>query len=646
MIMKKNLYSLFFLLSLTFYGQDSTYLMQLGNQKVSPQEFELMYTKNLDLIQDPTQKDIDNYLQLFIKYKLELADAYDQKFDQDPQLKRELATYRKDLSKKYLSDNAIINQLVKEAYNRMKTDVHVAHILVKVAPDASPADTLKAYNKIMMIYKKAQQDIDFGQLAQQYSEDPSAKMNKGDLDYINAFHTVYPFETAAYQTPVGKISKPFRTKYGYHIIKVLDKRPARGEVEVAHIMTVNHPDKKNELDAKTRIFQIYSQLQNNEDSFKNLARKFSDDKHTAINGGRLHKFGIRQMIPSFENQAFNLKNPGDISQPFQTKYGWHIIKLIRKYPVLDFDQVKNLVHQKVLRDERSKMGRKKLIEKLNKELQVKITGNLDIVTTHINRDFFVNKWHIPQTPENKKVLFVINNDKKVTYRDFYQYLYTHQKKNPDKYPQKKAVISKAFERFKENQLFDYYNHHLEQFYPEFAQIMNEYKHGLMLYAIKKQQIWDKAEKDSLGLKKYYQQHRKNYMKPETFDVLLVQTSNHKTAKKIAKDLTNGHSKKEIEEKYQKEGVITKEKTYTDETLPVTFDKNKNWSLQKEGKQYVLYYLTKTHPAYMPSLKEIKGQVVSDYQNYLEQQWLSKLKKKYSVKINEKVWQQVRAKYKK
>ncbi len=644
--MRTILFGIILLFGFNILAQENQTLMQLGKRNVSPQEFEQMYVKNLDLIQDPAQKDIDNYLDLFIKYKLELADAYAKKYDRDPKLQRELQMYRRDLAKKYLSDDEIINHLVKEAYNRMKTDVHVAHILVRVAPGASPADTLKAYQKIEAIYKKAKSGTDFGQLALKYSEDPSVKYNKGDLDYINVFNTVYPFETAAYQTPVGQISKPFRTRFGYHIVKVLDKRPARGEVEVAHIMTTDNRKNTNEADAKTRIYQIYEQLKQNKAKFEDLARKFSDDKSSARNGGRLHRFGIRQMIPAFEQQAFSLKHPGDISQPFKTQYGWHIIKLLKKYPVLPFEQVQNLVRQKVLRDERSKMGRQKLLQKLNKELPIKVTGKLQTIAKHINRNFFENKWKIPQTPEDKKSLFIINNDETVTYHDFYQYLYKRQRHNPQLIKQKEQIISEAFKNFKNDKLLDYYNRHLEQFYPEFAHIMNEYKHGLMLYAIKKEQIWDKAEKDTTGLKSFYKKNKNKYRLPKRFVILLVQTPQRKMAKKMAKDLRKGLSKNDLIKKYGQYGILTKEKEYTQQNMPVKLDKQHKTVLQKENNQYAIYHLVQIKPDAVPSLKDIKGQVLADYQNYLEKQWLEQLRKKYPVKINEKVWQQMRAKYKK
>jgi len=645
--MKRLMLISFLVLTSLVWSQQKQVLMTVNAKPVYTETFENMYTKNLDLVQDEQQKDIDNYLQLFTNYKLELEDAYQKKYDTFPKLQKELATYRKDLAKKYLSDNDVMEQLIKEAYDRMKTDVHVAHILIQVSAEAAPADTLKAYNKIMGIYKKAQKGEDFGQLAQKFSQDPSAKENKGDLGYINIFHTVYPFETAAYNTPVGKVSKPFRTRFGYHIVKVLDKRPARGEVEVAHIVTMNN--KKDSLeDAKTRIFKIYDKLKNHLDSFENLAKKFSDDKRSGKRGGRLRKFGIRQMIPEFENAAFSLQKEGDFSKPFQTKYGWHIVKLIKKYPVPDFKKARVYLKQKVLRDERSKMGKEKLLKHIEKQFPIKMNGDLETVYQHITKDFFIGKWQIPNDASANKAFFTINNDKVITYKDFYQYLYGRQSRNPATYDQKKHIINTFFERFKKDKLFEYYNAHLEEIYPEFKQTMDEYKHGLMLFNIKSDMIWDKSIKDTLGIKKFFEQNKAKYKLPKRYEVLMVQTNDKKTAKKIAKDLAKGKDKEAIIKKYGNQNILTKQKEYTKKSIASLHNGEIPYKpiVYKEGKQYVVIYVVAEKPAGIPDLNDIKGKVTGDYQNYLEQQWLSKLKKKYPVKINKKNWQKIRAKYKK
>jgi peptidyl-prolyl cis-trans isomerase SurA len=645
--MKKYIFYIVIFITGIVFAQDE--LMYINNKPVSVEEFEKMYTKNLDLVQDPEQKDIDNYRQLFINYKLELEDAYQKKYDTLPKLKGELKRYRNDLAKKYLSDEDIIEQLVKEAYQRMQEDVRVAHILIQVSQDASPQDTLKAYQKIMKIYNKAVKGEDFGKLAMRYSQDPSAKNNKGDLDYINVFHTVYPFETAAYTTPVGGISKPFRTRFGYHIVKVLDKRPARGEIQVAHIMTMDKKGVKKDTtqaDAKTRIYEIYNKLKSGKDSFENLAKKYSDDKNSARFGGKMQKFGIRMMIPEVEREGFALQKTGDFSKPFQTKYGWHIIKLLKKFPVPDFDKIKHELRSKVMRDERSKMGKEKLLKRIEKQFPVTMTGSLNEVNKYITKDFFDYKWQLPETDIKSQILFTVNHQKKVTYDDFFRYLYKRQYRNPEKYYDRKNIIKHLFDRFKQKKLMEYYNENLEHFYPEFARIMQEYKNGLMMFYIKSDMVWDKSIKDTLGLKNYYESNKQKYIVPKQYKILMIQANDKKTAKKILKYLKKGKDAKYIKEKIK--GLIIKNKTF-DFNDPFVkkhpLEKDKS-VIYKENNQYIILHLLKIEPEHIAGLNEIKGKVTNDFQTYLEEKWLSELKQKYPVKINENNWQKIRAKYKK
>ncbi len=646
--MKKILFYLAFSFIAFLQAQKSDELMKINGKTISVEEFKRLYLKNLDLVQDPEQKNIENYKNLFIDYKLELEDAYAQKYDTNPRFKRELKQYRNELAKKYLSDADLMEKLTKEAYERMKTDVHVAHILIQVPVNASPADTLKAYNKIMKVYQLAKKGENFSELAKKYSEDPSAKENGGDLDYINVFHTVYPFETAAYKTAVGQISKPFRTRFGYHIVKVIDKRPARGEIEVAHILTIDNPKIKRvkTQDAKTRIDEIYKKLIDKKDTFENLARKFSDDKNSARYGGKLRKFGIRQMIPAFENQAFALKNPGDFSKPFKSRFGWHIVKLIKKYPVPPYKEIKDNLKRKVARDERSKLSKEKLYKRIQKQFPVKQITPLKKIYPLINEKFFNNQWKIPGKEWKKQTLFTINNDKNISVYEFFEFIYKRQQKNPKNYVNKKQVINSLFERFKKEKLMQYYDEHLEDIYPEFAAIVKEYKEGLLLFNIKSDKVWNKAVKDTLGLEKFFETHKQNYIQPKKYKVMLAQVNDKKTAKKLEKDFKKNSDLEKIKEKYKDKGLIIKEKIYTsnDKFVQKHQLETKKIVRYKDGNQYVVIKLVEVIQSHIPEMNKIKGKLINDYQDYLEKEWLKELKTKYPVEINQKNWKKLRAKY--
>jgi len=329
--------------------------------------------KNLDLVKDESQKDLAQYLELFIGYKLKISKANKLGLQNGDAYKNELSSYRTQLSKNYLSDSKVTKELVEEGYQRSLKEIRASHILLMVDENAAPADTLKAYNKIVEIRNRILKGEDFGKLAAELSEDPSAKENKGDLGYFSAFRMVYAFESAAFKTAVGKISNPVRTRFGYHIIKVEDSRDNRGEVTVAHIMLLNPKEDNADEKAKIKknIDDIYQKLQQGE-SFESLAKQFSDDKSSSSKGGVLARFGSGQLSSEeFENTAFSLTKDKPLSAPFQTKFGWHIVKLIEKHPVRTLDEMKVELENKVSKDDRSRLITNSHQRKIEKEIRSK-----------------------------------------------------------------------------------------------------------------------------------------------------------------------------------------------------------------------------------------------------------------------------------
>ncbi len=640
--MKKNtLFLLLWVLSGLFsFAQNSNdkVLMKIGDEEVTVGEFEYMYTKNLDLVKDPQQKDIDQYLNLFVNYKLQLIDARKKGLDKDWRFSAEYNKYKRELAKKYLSDEELINRLTREAYDRMKTDVKVAHLMVRLPSDALPEDTLQAWKKINTYYKKLRKGADFNEMAFKYSEDPSAKQNKGSLGWINVFHTVYPFETAAYNTPKGSISKPFRTKYGYHIVKVEDKRPATYRIQVAQIMLLK---KKNAGEAEEKIREIYKKLKSGEGSFEAFARNFSDDKKTASKGGVMSPFKLREKTEVFEQKAFALKNPGDISEPFETRFAWHILKLIKKEPVPPFEKIKKELEEKVRRDERSSIGEKKLIQRLKKEIKIEEKGDLKDFYALIDDKFFQRRWKFPDDYKDKnKILFIINNDKKIKYNDFLAYLFRHQKNNPKLAARKKEIIKQLYESFKDKSLLDYYRENLDKYYPDYARIIKEYYEGLLLFNYKTKEIWEKAAKDTLGLETFFKQNREKYRTKAYTKVLYAETTDKKTAKKLLRALKKHPSEKELKEKFGDKALLKFRIKYASEVhikKPV---------LSKKDNKYIVEGIVEEIPSHIPELNQIKGKVLSDYQQEIEKQLLKSLKEKYPVQINQENWDALRAKYKK
>ena len=350
-------------------GDQSPTLFSIHKKPVSTEEFSYLYRKNHQhKAEEFTTEKIEEYLDLFINYKLKVEEALYRGMDTTSAFKKEYQTYRDELLKPYLPDSKVIDSLVALTYERLNEEVNVSHILIALKPAASPEDTLEAYQKISDLRKRALAGEDFGGLAASYSEEPNATETKGNLGFFTAMQMVFPFEQAAYLTPVGGISEPVRTQFGYHIVKVLDRQPSRGEVEVSHIMIRTGDGVDNE-NPKDRIFDIHDQLQKGM-IWEELCKQYSEDPNSKENGGRLRPFGVGAMasIPKFQEMAFSLKNEGEISDPIETQFGWHILRLEKKIPLPPFQELKTSLTQRVSRDERVQISKKALREKMRSAL--------------------------------------------------------------------------------------------------------------------------------------------------------------------------------------------------------------------------------------------------------------------------------------
>lgn len=645
--MKKRLLLTFgILLSIQSIAQTDNTVMEIDGKKVSKSEFLQIYLKNNN---DPKydKQSLDEYMELFKKFKLKVAEAESLGYDTIPKLKKELAGYRKQLSQPYLIDSTKNSALVKQAYERMKNEVHAAHILVKVAENASPEDTLAAYNRIMALKKRIENGEDFATVARSKSgsDDPSAMRNGGDLGYFTAFQMVYPFEEAAYNTPVGKISNPVRTKFGYHIVKVIDMRPARGTIKVAHIMVATGKDASAEdLDAAhKKIDEIYAKLQAGE-SFEKLASEFSDDAQTAERGGELQLFGTgttTRMVPEFEEAAFALKANGDISKPVQTAYGFHIIKRLDLTPLRSFDELKKEIQNKVNKDERSNVTQQSFIEKLKKTYAFKdsYSKTNKWFVQNIDSNYFKGTWNANGLKSNT-TMFTLDK-KNFTQKQFADYLQKNYRsfRSMDA----KSLVQKQYSAWQNSEILAYEEGKLDTKYPEFKALMQEYHDGILLYEIMSDKVWNKAIKDTSGLKTFFEGHNGNYKWGKRYNAYVYECLNQDVAKKVATMLKSDTiSSRTVINAVNKDSELNlrvRTGKFEVESTPYLkgrdLKKGVNPVYEYDGKFYIVKVDEILEPG-SKTLQEAKGAATSDYQNYLEKEWLTEIAKKHPIIVHEQV----------
>ncbi|UII34283.1 peptidylprolyl isomerase [Fulvivirga ulvae] len=615
-------------------------LFDVGEESVYTDEFAYVYRKN-NVNNDSafTHDDIKDYLDLYIKFKLKIAEAKSRGMDTTRAFIREFGTYKEQLKKPYLTENQVTEKLIAEAYQRYKEEINASHILVQVDPQAAPADTLEAYNKISKIREQSINGTDFGKLAREYSDDPSAKMNNGNLGYFTSFQMVYPFESAAYNTEEGKVSKPVRTKFGYHIVKVLDKRPSQGSVEVSHIMIRIKPNKADSLEARNKIFEIYDQAVGGV-NWEDLAKQFSEDINTKNSGGLLKPFKVGQMPYSFQEAAFALSRPGDISDPIMTPYGWHIIRLEKKLPLESFKEMEPSIKSRIDRDSRAELNKKVLIERLRKENNFEETSATQEILSFADSTLNKGSWDFPDSHEIlDDVLFRIATEK-YTVGDFFKHLKREQRPNSHS---PEVYMRLQYNNYTDDRIISYEENHLEDKYMDYRMLVNEYREGILLFELMEQEVWNKAVEDTAGLKAYYENQKNKYQWEQRLKATVYNSDNEDVLEEIEKLIKSNDSlslsKKALEKQYNDKTALT---------LQVTegiFEKGDNhivdqvewlpgiYRVDGSGRYNLVWVEEILEPA-PKKLEEVKGLVISDYQNYLEKLWVKELKEKYPVDIND------------
>lgn len=634
--MKKVFLSLFSILFCSVvFGQT---VLTVEGENVDQSEFLSIYAKNNEN-PDLSAAALDEYMELFVNYKLKVLEAKNRGMDTLPTFIRELKGYRKQLAKPYLTDTSFESEMIENAYKRMQMEVRASHILIKVESDATPADTLKAYNKLLGYKKRVEKGESFEKLARAFSQDPSAKNNGGDLGFFSGMRMVYPFEEAAFTTKIGEMSLPVKTRFGYHLIKVTDKRDNPGKVDASHILVGLSPAPSAEeiAEAKTKINAIYDRLEQGE-SFEDLATKFSEDKSSSKKGGSLGVFGSGKMVENFENETFKLE-VGAYSKPFRTAYGFHIVKLNERIPVQPLSEVKGDIVKRLTSDGRAKQAKVSLVNKLKNYYHYKQDDKaLAAVVKSVDSKFFKGTWKLPKGKWDKVVAQWDENV--ITQKDFANHLEKVQRESFEQAIE--PYMYRIFDVMVNKRIYDYEKDRLEIKYPNFANLMKEYHDGILLFDLTNQEVWKKAVDDTTGLKMFHASRADNYKWDIRTEVIVAKSENPSQIKLVQKMIKKGASVSDIDSTLNALNKLNVriEKKMVEKGEDKLLDQLK-WKAGKFAKHntnqdYTLIYFKSIEPARTKRLDEIKGIVISDYQSQLEKEWIESLRNKYSFTVNKEV----------
>ncbi|MCB2206670.1 MAG: peptidylprolyl isomerase [Bacteroidetes bacterium] len=642
------------------FSLDNKTLVTIGDEKVTVGEFMKVYNKNNNQASAYETSTIEDYLDLFINFKLKVKEAEELKMDTSKVFQKELNSYREQLAKPYFVDENVNEALLEEAYERMQKDIRASHILIMVDENASAEDTLVAYNKIIEVKNKVAGGMDFSEAAVAFSEDPSVKDreavpnqqgfrpgNKGDLGYFTVFNMVYPFETAAYSTELGDVSEPVRTKFGYHLLKINDIQDAMGTVQVAHIFVALRPDASTEDSARKaeKINNISEKIKDGM-TFEDAVVQYSEDKGSARNGGQLSKFTCNRVVPEFVETVSNMEI-NDISEPVKTMYGFHIIKLLSCETPGTFEEEAPKLKERIAKDQRAQKSEEAVIQKIKAENGIKVYEKAkDELYQQMDTTVFQGKFKAETLTAFTKPILKIGDTKYSQY-EFAKYIENNQA--PQEVIDLEVYLNRMLAGFENEMCLKYEDQHLEENYPEFKDLMQEYHDGILLFNLTDEKVWSKAVIDTSGLETYFNAHNEDYMWEKRVDATVYEIRDKDILQQVQKIIDMNNNDGDIALALEQDSIQKKVKI-----KPGYYEKGDNAYVdQVEWKQGLsdqinsdvenLVVFVKIREVLKPtqkSLNEARGLATADYQGYLEKAWVQELKEKYPVNINQEVLQKL------
>ena len=624
-------------------AQDDKVLMTIGDTPVYLSEFTYIYEKNNGASADYSEASVEEYLNLFTNFKLKVQKARAMQLDTITALQEELAGYRKQLANSYLMDRELSERLIKEMWDRRQEDVHIAHILIKLRKNPSNEEIEAAKAKASSIKAMINDQKTFEAVAAEMSEDLESKNNGGSLGFITAWLPTgfYELENAAYELKPGHVSDPIVTKLGVHLVKVLDKRPAYGKIEVAHILMRKSNNNITD-DPKDKIIRMKELLDQGND-FEALAKQYSEDASSSMQGGKLQPFGINTFEQDFENAAFSLEKDGDISDEVETRIGWHIIKRISK-PEESFDDFKKRIKPLLAKMDRYEYIKDKLIEEIKEETHHTVNKKiLNGFIAQADSSFLTYKWNVPTDISNEELM---NFGPEFSYslKDFAVYCKRNARMrmrfNREKLPNE--AVRSIFDSYVNEKAMLYEEKNLENKYPDFKALMREYEEGILLFEVSKMEVWDKASQDTVGLKKFYDRNKEKYFAPlkaeiATYSIEPKYKSKINEIYQHAREYAPQETLDNFNNKYTVVSIELKTRTSNTEDMMVM---DEGWisGMEKdmENGNTTFTKVIKVLPKEYKTLDESKGYVIADYQLYLEEQWIEALKEEFKVKYKKKV----------
>ena len=624
----------------------SQILISYGNGTVTKDEFLRAYNKNKPTITDK-EKAMRDYVELYTNFKLKVAAAQELHLDTVAQIRYDTQNFRDQIAANYLTDEKGMQALINEAAARSGKDIHVIYFSVPVAENASPADTLKAYNAASEIYNRLKAgSTDYAATV----TDVSAKIypaKYADAGYVTAFSLPYELENIIYNTLPGSISRPYRATKSWLVFKVADQRADAGKWKVAQILFAYPPnsDYSGKLAVKEKADSVYALLQKGM-AFDAAAKQFSDDRMSYMTGGELPEFGTGKFNTDFENHVFALKKDNDLSAPFETEFGYHIVKRLGHTALpTDISDAAYLagLKQMITQDTRINSER----ELFAKETMVKTGFKRSAVTDAellkyadtVRKNYSAD--NTQTQPVSNKTIISFKDGSTIKGDEWLKFAKGNS--NAEQFVKAdKALLN----NFNLQEVLNYYKNHLENYNDDFKYQMLEFKEGNMLFEIMERNVWSKAGADSIGLLNYYNAHKENYKWENSADVLIFNCTDEKKAAEAIEKLKAGKAWQALAEESNNQ-VQGDSGRYELSQIPGTVTAaaptpGSFSAIVKNGDGTAAFvkYIHVYAPNMQRSFSEARGLVINDYQNVLEQKWVAELRKKYPVKINEGLLRQM------